>query len=188
MKIILVRHGRTISNNEKTFSEESTPICDEAHQELLVTKSKLVSLHFEKIYASPLLRVRQTAKVLGCESLIFDERIKERDFGEFKGKTYKQILAENPIETKDWFADLKDGKPPAGESSREVFARVSAFLDEISVTQTDSLVLCHYGTITMAMAWALKNFDSWVSFAPATGGITEIETDGVNRVITKFNY
>ena len=87
MKIILVRHGRTISNNEKTFSEESTSICDEAHQELLFTKSKLVSLHFEKIYASPLLRVRQTAKVLGCESLIFDERIKERDFGEFKGKS-----------------------------------------------------------------------------------------------------
>ena len=47
MKIILVRHGRTISNNEKTFSEESTPICDEAHQELLVTKSKLVS-EFDK--------------------------------------------------------------------------------------------------------------------------------------------
>lgn len=188
MKIILVRHGRTISNNEKTFSEESTPLCEEAYQELLLTKEKLADFHFEKVYASPLLRAVDTAKVLGFENPILDPRMQERDFGAFKGKTYKQIVEENPLATKDWFSDLKDGKPPAGESSFEVFTRVSAFLDDIASTKTDTLVICHYGSITMAMAWALKNFDLWMSFAPENGGISEIETDGENRVITKLNY
>ncbi|MEL3908737.1 MAG: histidine phosphatase family protein [Treponemataceae bacterium] len=188
MKIIFVRHGRTISNNEKTFSEETTPLCEAAYTELLETKEKLLNFKYQKIYASPLLRVIQTAEILGIKNPILDKRVAERDFGEFKGKTYKQILEENPLDTNDWFSDLKNGKPPGGESSVELFTRVSAFLDEISTTETDTLVICHHGPICMAMAWALKNFDTWLSFSPVNGGISEIETDGQNRIITKFNY
>lgn len=187
MKIILLRHGRTISNNEKTFSEESTPLCEDAYQELLTTKKKLVDFHFEKIFVSPLLRARQTAEILGLKNYTLDKRLQERDFGEFKGKTYKQIVEENPLASRDWFADLKDGKPPAGESSFEVFTRVSAFLDEIAASNTDTLLVCHYGTITMAMAWALGNFDIWLKFMPTNGGISEIETDGTQHCITAFN-
>lgn len=188
MKIILVRHGKTVSNVAKTFSEENTQLCKEAYTELLTTKKKLKDFHFEKIYASPLLRTLQTAEVLGFQEPILDKRLQEKDFGDFKGKTYDEALKEAPNAVKDWFADLKHGKPPAGESSFELFSRVSEFLTELSKTNADSLLICHYGTIVMAIAWVLKNFDCWTFFAPVNGGITEIEVDGENRIINKFNF
>lgn len=187
MNIVLIRHGTTISNLQKTYSPEDTQLVESAYAELETTKKLLSRFSYKRVYASPLLRVRQTLDALGIKADVYDDRLKERDFGEFKGKTYKQIVEENPLATKDWFADLKDGKPPAGESSFEVFTRVSAFLNELAVTNCDSLLVCHYGTITMAMAWAIGNFESWRAFIPLNAAISEIETDGTYKIIRHFN-
>lgn len=188
MRITFVRHGTTVSNLLKTYSEDDTPLCEAAYKDLLITKRRLEDFRFQKVFSSPLLRVRQTAKVLGFENPICDNRLKECNFGLFKGKTYEQLEKEYPVELKAWFCDAKNGRPPQGESSFDQFERVSHFLDEISKTATDTLIICHYGTIAMGMAWTLKNFELWSHFVPVNGGITEIETDGKHSSIRRFNY
>lgn len=188
MNIILVRHGTTLSNNAKTYSEEDTPLAESAYTDLLVTKERLKDFDYEKVYVSPLLRAIQTAEVLGLKDFTLDKRLEERDFGDFKGKTYEEIVVEFPDEVKTWLSDMKHGKPPKGESAYEHFERVVDFMEEISKTQGNCLIVSHYGTITLALAWALGDFDLWTKFIPKNGGITEIKTDAKLHCISKFNY
>lgn len=188
MKIVLVRHGTTVSNNKNTYSEESTPLAEEAYTDLLVTKSRLAEFKFDKIYVSPLLRAVQTANVLGLKDFLLDERIQERDFGDFKGMTHAEVQAKFPEATKKWFSDPTHGKPPNGESMFEHYTRVADFMDEVSNTKTDTLIVCHYGTIALALAWVFGDLRLSLNFTPKNGGISEVKTDGKFHYISRFNY
>lgn len=188
MKILLIRHGKTESNLAATYSEETTPLCSEAYVELLATKVKIARWSIDKVYVSPLLRAIDTARIIGLKDWVLDDRLKECNFGVFSGLTYAQVLERYPEEVNRWFADPVNGRPPEGESSMDQYNRVTSFLEEVKAKNQDCIVVAHHGTICMALAWALGDFDLWSKFKPENGGITELNIQDDFISIERFNH
>lgn len=187
MKIVLVRHGITVCNEEKKYSVDETELAPSAYEGLDKLRKKLEPFRFEQVYVSPLKRAVQTAKYLGYDKFHTDERIKELDFGVFKGLTFEEAESRYPKEIKLWLEDKENQAPPEGESSEEHFLRVSSFMEEIIKTERDALIVAHYGTVIMTLAWVLNSLPSAFKFVPENASLTIIRTGKNMKIIEGFN-
>lgn len=187
MKIILIRHGITVTNKKKIYSLDDSPLADEAYPALDALKKKLESYEFEKAYTSPFKRAVQTAEYLGLKHICADTRLQEYNFGVFKGLTFAEAEAEYPFEAKKWIEQNETFSPPQGETSLEHFTRVSQFLNEITSQDKNCIAVTHYGTITMALAWALDNFSFRNKFSPKNASITVLSVYSGKKTIEAVN-
>jgi alpha-ribazole phosphatase len=67
-------------------------------------------------------------------------------FGEWEGRTYDEIDAEDGRRWRTWCADWRNATPPGGESLDAFVARISAWLEDQAPTTTDAIVT-HAGVI-----------------------------------------
>ena len=65
------------------------------------------------------------------EDIAEDERIIEMDFGLFENKTIPQLRQQYPEEYGQYIKQFEEYAVPQGESYRQVYHRVGAFLEEI---------------------------------------------------------
>ena len=103
MKIIFLRHGLTESNKELKFSTPKTKLSKKAYIDLDKSKKNLKNYKIDKVFTSKLIRSQQTAKYLGFDEFIEDERLNELDFGDFKG----QKVLETREKYKEFYEKLK---------------------------------------------------------------------------------
>ena len=75
-----------------------------------------------------------------------DPRLREMHFGEWEGRTYDEIDAEDGPRWRAWCADWRNATPPGGESLDAFVARISAWLEDQAPTTTDAIVT-HAGVI-----------------------------------------
>lgn len=105
------------------------------------------------IYSSPLQRcaglARCLADLLGCASLLFDERLAEMHFGDWELRAWEDIPRG---EVDAWAADLTLYRPGGGETVMEMAERVRAFYIDVLLRRQDAIVVCHAGTIRMLLA------------------------------------
>lgn len=187
MKIVLIRHGITLTNTKNIFSPDDEPLSEDAYPGLDLLKETLKNYPFKKVYASPLVRTVQTAEYLGLKNLRFDLRLKEYEFGIFKGLTFSQAEEKYPEAAWAWINSQAEVAPPDGETARKHFARVSAFLEEILSKGEDCIIVTHYGTVTMALAWALDNFFMRNKFAPKNASISVLKIENGFKTIEAVN-
>ena len=80
-----------------------------------------------RCFCSPLVRARQTAEVI-CESTDLrtqvDDDLREVDFGQWEGKTFDEIAAEDPERVDRWADFSEDFAFPGGESVGGFLARI----------------------------------------------------------------
>jgi probable phosphomutase (TIGR03848 family) len=125
--LLLIRHGRTDANANGVLVGRTPGVrLDERGEEQAATLAKrLADLPLACVVASPLERCQQTAEALLAgrdgQTLITDERLTECDYGEWTGKTLKE-LSEQPL----W--RVVQSHPsgatfPAGEALRAMQAR-----------------------------------------------------------------
>lgn len=187
MKIILIRHGITVTNKAKIYSSDDSPLAEEAYPQLDILKQKLKSYTFKTVYVSPFKRAMQTAEYLGLKNITADCRLQEYNFGIFKGLTFDEAEKKYPDETKNWMEHNDNYALPLGETSLQHFIRVSEFLDEIANKNEDCIAVTHYGTITMALAWCLDNFLLRNKFAPKNSSVTVLNIYSAHKTIEEFN-
>ncbi len=142
MKIHFVRHGQSEHNkigliNTQTMngslSEEGV---EQAHKTL-----EEISDDYATIYASDLIRVKETAEILNKKlnlPIIYDVRLRERNMGSLDGKTWKELGSEL-LETDR--AQKYDYHQYGGESVEDVEKRLLSFLDEVRNTKKDGKIL-----------------------------------------------
>jgi 2,3-bisphosphoglycerate-dependent phosphoglycerate mutase len=120
-----------------------------------------------RIYSSPYLRSRETAKHLisagGLAAVPFrlDERLREKEFGVLNRLTRAGILAAHPEQ-----AELRAilGKlyyrPPGGESWCDIILRLRSFWDTLRLDDAGErvLVVCH-SVITLCLRYILEELD-----------------------------
>ena len=97
MKVILIRHGATMGNQEKRYigiTDEA--LCDTGIEKLLINVHKDIYPAADKIYVSPMKRCIQTAQIIypGREAVVVDD-LKECDFGRFEGKNYIELSGDS---------------------------------------------------------------------------------------------
>jgi broad specificity phosphatase PhoE len=155
LKLALLRHGPTEWNAAgRIQGHTDIPLSDAGLAKMAALR---LPLSATRVYASPLLRTRQTAEALGLAAPIFDARLMEQNWGAWEGLTRDEILARHGPD-----AFLKAGageafRPGGGESTGELHARVAAFLKDVAQDKSDSVAVAHLGVLraayTLATSW-----------------------------------
>jgi broad specificity phosphatase PhoE len=100
------------------------------------------------------LRARETAALLGHGDAPVEERLIEMDFGEWEGRSLRDLRAElGPAMVENEGRGL-DFRAPGGESPREVQARLRPLLAEFGRDGRDRLAVTHKAVIRAIYALA----------------------------------
>lgn len=111
------------------------------------------------IYSSPSRRAVESAnlRAVNTPAAEVDERLREIDFGEFEGLTYREIAARYPQKYDEWMTYPTNVAFPGGETFATMSARVRAGIDEIRRVHSGQTVVTvsHGGVNRVALAEAL---------------------------------
>ena len=155
--LLLVRHGETDWNRDGRWQGHSdTHLNDLGREQAARVAGELDGV--DVVYSSDLARARETAEVVAERlglPVRLDERLRERSFGAWEGKTAPEIEAEFPDAHARWLAGEGPGSDDA-EPFADFGARVRSFLDDVLVRHPDEtvLVVSHGGSIRVIHALA----------------------------------
>ena len=148
--IYIVRHGETAWNHlGKIMGRCDEPLNDNGIRQAYEVKEHIDKLKIDLIICSPLLRARQTAEIINEDrnlEIILDERIIERDYGEFDGQK------KDNTDYEDVWNYYLNKQFEKAENIKVFFDRVYSFLDDIKKRYPDKdiLLVCH-GGVSMAV-------------------------------------
>ncbi len=152
--VFLVRHGETENNREKTLQGRSdAPLNRTGELQAENTRDGFAQqgICFDAVYASPLIRALQTARIIAgdCE-IRTDERLLEMDYGPYEGCSLQRL----PPEVLWFFGDFAHRPAPTGmESLTSVTERMGSFLRDLSAqAERNVLIVTH----AIAMKGALE--------------------------------
>ena len=188
MRIALIRHGPTDWNAQKRVQGTiDTPLSAEG-EAMMAQLLPPEGFDATRPFSSPKLRARQTAALLGLENPALDARLAEQNWGSWEGLTRAEMLARDGED-----AFLRAGlgrafRPPGGESTGELHARVQSFLTD-AAKGTDAVAVTHMGVLRAAYVLATD----WDMSAPMPAELSltaalvlSLDGDGV-PTIAKLN-
>jgi broad specificity phosphatase PhoE len=129
-----VRHGETDWNRERRIQGVAdVPLSPLGHEQARELAASLGTRRIGAIYSSDLRRALETAEPLAARLRLpvhATPALRERNFGAHEGRIAAEVAAELGKEAGTaWHGP--DERHPGGESIREVYERVGAFLDEL---------------------------------------------------------
>jgi len=128
-EVLLVRHGETDDNAADRFQGRiDTRLNDRGREQSLALAESLAGEGLQALYCSPLLRARETAEIIGARlglAPMLDARFMEADSGDWSGRLYAEIVADDPHAFVAWRATEPGFRFPGGESVAEQAARVA---------------------------------------------------------------
>jgi probable phosphoglycerate mutase len=111
-------------------------------------KDRLKNLHFDAVYSSPLQRATRTAEIAGFSSPKLTRVLREVEYGEYEGKTTRQIRQSKP----SW--KLYEDGSPGGETPNQILARAQEFIQLVAEVNGSVLAFSHGHFLrAVAIAW-----------------------------------
>ena len=157
MKLALLRHGPTEWNAlGKVQGHTDIPLSDAGIAQMAALR---VPFAAPRLYASPLLRARQTVEALGLKDPVLDARLMEQNWGIWEGLTRVEILSHYGADAFEKAGSNRGEafRPGGGESTGELHARVAAFLKDVARGESDAIAVAHLGVLraayTLATGW-----------------------------------
>ena len=194
MRLILVRHGETVWNNERKVQGGARDIelSDNGRRQIGLLANALRNESVDLIVASPLTRALETAEAIAAFHGLpvhTDPGLKEVDVGELDGmstvgmpQTVTQLLLQ-------WWKGEAD-RLPGGESFSELQERCWAAVRPYVETPTceNVLVVSHYfvtlSIIFKALDWPLNTL---VKFRMDPASISVLEFGAFGPRLARFN-
>ncbi|MFC7790397.1 histidine phosphatase family protein [Microbacterium sp. MAHUQ-60] len=152
--ITLVRHGQTDWNLERRIQGSTDiPLNDTGRADALAAAEVLASESYDAVYASPLSRAQETARIiatrLGLDAPVTTKGLRERSFGEGEGIDVADYIARYG----GWHSEV-----PGAESLEEVRDRALDSLDRIvrasrrrSTPHQESIIVVTHGGVIRAL-------------------------------------
>ena len=152
--LYIFRHGQTEDNANFIFSGwREAKLTEEGVNQAIVLADKLKNIKFDRLISSPQIRAVETMKIAMSKNeftkdlnIETDERIRERSYGDFTGKSKLDIQLKDPEELKK-IRRSYDFVPPNGESIEMVCNRVEEFCDDLinslNGTSKKVAISCH---------------------------------------------
>ncbi len=144
MRIWLLRHGRTSYNDARRYQGRlDPPLSPEGAAAL-----RAADFSPESVYCSPLLRARQTARILfPAARLETAADLAEMDFGDFEGRSAEEMTEDAAYRA--WVEQGCTGRCPNGESRAEFCDRscraFAALVEQAAAEGRDKLVIVAHG-------------------------------------------
>ena len=147
MKLYAIRHTSVDVKPGICYGQSDVDVAESFHRERKAVKEELSGLHFDKIVSSPLQRCRKLAEYLfPDQNILFEERIKELDFGDWELKSWDDIY--NSEKGKSWMDNYQSLPTLNGEAYPQMQDRIAAWLQELNESGTEAVVvITHAGVI-----------------------------------------
>jgi probable phosphoglycerate mutase len=157
-KLHLIRHGETDWNRDGRIQGHSDPpLSDAGREQSRVLAETLAAESIGELWSSDLRRALETAERLAAR-LGLDIRVspalRERSFGVNEGRVAAEVAAElGTVAGTAWLGP--DDRHPEGESLRELYERMAAFLDALlaEAPAEEIALVTSGGPIRMASAY-----------------------------------
>lgn len=151
LRVALLRHGDTAWSAEGRIQGRTDVPLSDSGRAAIRALSGSPFLKGMRVVTSPLSRCVETASLIGAPAAEREPRLAEMSWGAWEGRSLAELRAElgesmRANEARGW-----DFRPDGGESPREVFARVTAWLKELTVP---TLAVTHRGVIRAMLAAA----------------------------------
>ena len=176
MRLILMRHGETIWNNEQRLQgHDNAPLSPRGIQQAIAFKSMIAALNPKRVVSSDLGRCRETVDLIGFADASSDIRLRELNMGVWTGRRKPELIAERPDDYWAWRAGTFH--PEGGETWHEFETRVvDGLRDWLQETDGDVLAVVHSGVIRAAMvAFLGLPQHSLLPVTPGTGTILHFD-------------
>lgn len=176
IKLYIVRHGKT-DWNEKGLLQGTTETNLNA-EGILKTKELASKIDLNKIdicICSPLQRTKETADILVGNklSILYDDLITERNFGDYEGKKVDFDLIAS-----QWDYELNDSSHNI-ESIQKCLLRANKFLNKIKERYDNKTILIvTHGSFMKALHFNLVGYDNntdFLSFNPKNTTLYEYD-------------
>ena len=203
-QLVIVRHGQSERNVAKerakaehklevwsaNLRDVDTPLTALGFDQAVATGRFLRGkFNFDMVFTSPYLRTIQTAEHIVAQmaappAIMYEERIREIEFGILDGltrdgiqKLYPLEFARREREGKYWY------RPPGGESRPDVALRVHSFLGTLTreYRRKTVLVICH-SVVVLIFRRLLERWDE------AQYMKVDTEDDVLNCSVTTYRY
>ncbi len=165
--IILIRHGQTVWNAEGRYqgqlNSDLTELGKEQAKKNALKVSKVINREEPfKFYSSPLGRAKETAiiisDILGLDrdTIIFDNRVQEVDYGMFEGKTKEFCKKNHAKEFKAREDDKWSYTLAGGESYEMVTKRINSWLEDVKDEKL--VILVAHAMVSRALRGVYCNY------------------------------
>lgn len=155
MYLYLVRHGQSEGNVLRTFHGQTDyPLTEKGREQAREAAEKLQEVSFSRCCASDLVRAWDTA--LAClEGRDVTPEVcpglREQFVGGIEGLTWDEMGERHPGLRERYIGDWFCTTPPGGESPDDMIARVTACVDEIIARGEDTLLVAHFGPLSLIL-------------------------------------
>ncbi|MDQ7793813.1 MAG: alpha-ribazole phosphatase [bacterium] len=133
--LYLVRHGLTEWNRQGRYQgHKDIPLDAVGRQQARSVARALAGVQLEAIYASDLLRARQTAEPLALEhglKVACLPGLREMHFGDWEGLTRDEVHELYPEVVRTWYSDRARAGVPGGETVAVFAERVLAAFEVV---------------------------------------------------------
>ena len=152
-RILLVRHGQSTWNADGRWQGRADPPLSELGQRQAAVAAETVAGHgITRVWASPLRRAHETASIVAARlglAVHADDRLMERDAGEWQGKTRTEIDT-------GWPGFLDGGRRPEGfETDDLLHERALAAVHEIAAVAHEPVIVISHGGLIRVVERAL---------------------------------
>lgn len=152
MEVYVIRHTEVAIGTGICYGQSNVELKGTFKDEVEKMRIHLPS-SFDKVYSSPLLRCSQLAQEF-TDSIVFDDRLKEMDFGEWEMQFWDKIPRE---EIQPWYDDFIFVSTPKGESFDQVYRRLYTFFEDLrQANHKRILIVTHGGIIRSIWCYLLQ--------------------------------
>lgn len=172
--VLLIRHGETEWNKLGKFQGcTDIPLAKDGIKQAELLRDR-INGDFDYIYASPLIRAHETAKILAEKNnkkVIIEPQIREINFGEWEGLTIKGISEKYPEIFKVWRTDKLEGNFSGGDLSiHNASSRAKkCILDIVNKHEGKKIVIVAHGGIIKAGIIGIFGWDMTMYHKMALG-------------------
>jgi broad specificity phosphatase PhoE len=178
-RLILVRHGESEGNRDRTFTQHvDVALTEQGREQARVAGEKIARLFSpSRLFASPYARARHTAEIIGQIVNLpveIEADLREQSFGVFSGQPYESLLSDAAYhEGPRW-----SWRPEEGESLVDVYDRAVPVLERLARASIghDVIVVSHGGVMLALCAFVGGGWEKQTITPNA--GIVVVEHDG----------
>lgn len=184
--LYFVRHGSTDWNENRNSKGEKDPkfqgradlsLNEKGIMQAQMMAEQLKDVWFDRVICSPLVRAVQTCRIIykGNIPIEIDDRLVERDFGEFEGKTRSEFG-----DKFEDFCNRYSKQKYQAESIESVERRVFSLLDELQKQPNKNILIVSHGGVGCV-------FVSYFKGVPQNGDYTNFLLPHGKPLVLDFN-
>jgi len=162
LKLILVRHGETLSNRENRVQGiTDTELSDHGYAQVEKLAESLRNEPIDCIVSSPLKRAYQTAQAISKfhkTAIEVENNLQEMNHGDFENVTIAELKKKHLPFLKQWFNNPASIAMPNGESLYDLQMRAWSVIEKIIENSKNTIVVSH-GMAIMTILCKIKDME-----------------------------